>query len=276
MNVVIIGAGVVGRATGKAMEAVDHEVEYFDPPAGLHLSISQLAEAELAMFCVPTPYKNLEAIKEALCTANERCGPDCIFIIKSTVPPNFTDETHSLLMPERRLIFSPEFLTEATAEEDAMHPPRLVLGYPGDPDGPSGVACLQLKELLPRPSKARWSMSTPSRLEEGYFIMRAVEAELLKLWTNTFYAAKVTLANQLFDIADALGVDYGNIRGAIETDPMIAAQHLDVHHKGYRGYAGKCLPKDVNWMITAMEQAGCPSELLVAVQRYNHRLGFKS
>src|SRR6476660_3292362 len=65
------------------------------------------------------------------------------------------------------------------------------------------------------------------------------EAELAKLFTNTWRYMKFAVANQFFMIADQAGVDYGNVLSAIRQDYPRAA---DLPGPGFA--AGPCLFKD--------------------------------
>jgi UDP-N-acetyl-D-mannosaminuronic acid dehydrogenase len=65
------------------------------------------------------------------------------------------------------------------------------------------------------------------------------EAELAKLFTNTWRYMKFAVANQFFMIAHSAGVDYSNILGAIREDYPRAA---DLPGPGFA--AGPCLFKD--------------------------------
>jgi UDP-N-acetyl-D-mannosaminuronic acid dehydrogenase len=65
------------------------------------------------------------------------------------------------------------------------------------------------------------------------------EAELTKLFTNTWRYMKFAVANQFFMIADQAGVDYGNVLRAIREDYPRAA---DLPGPGFA--AGPCLFKD--------------------------------
>jgi UDP-N-acetyl-D-mannosaminuronic acid dehydrogenase len=65
------------------------------------------------------------------------------------------------------------------------------------------------------------------------------EAELAKLFTNTWRYMKFAVANQFFMIADAAGVDYNNVLHAIRHDYPRA---IDLPGPGFA--AGPCLLKD--------------------------------
>jgi UDP-glucose 6-dehydrogenase len=54
---------------------------------------------------------------------------------------------------------------------------------------------------------------------------------------------------------------------------MVGKTHLEIFHKGYRGYGGKCLPKDTRAIIQLAEKHGIDLSLLKAAENYNNPLG---
>lgn len=182
--------------------------------------------------------------------------PRPIVVIRSTAPPGSTALLQSAC-PKLTLCFMPEFLSEDTAEQDFLRPSRLVIGF---------------AEFTQRHRAQEVFDLLPSEHDCPLLIMHSTEAELAKYFANAFYATKVAFANQMFDMADVLGANYERIRQAAEADPMCGPSHLDVHHKGYRGYGGKCLPKDVQALLAAAETAGTPLTTLQAASYYNSAL----
>ena len=263
MKITIFGKGVVGAATGHAFSIrKDHEVEFIDPPKGISGSVN----ADLILICVPTPFSAAYEIgfdTSALTAALNTCpGGSCV-VIKSTVPPG-TTELFQRGYPDLDLFFSPEFLTEKTRYQDAMYPARQIVGYAGPGDGHRAAMAHEL--VLPALPYAPWE-----------WVTLATEAEIVKYFSNAFYAVKVAFANQMYDLCEALkeqGVDYDDVREAAEYDPMIAPCHLDVHHGGYRGFSGKCLPKDLDTLIHTMRRLDVDQDdsLMRAARDYNNQL----
>jgi UDPglucose 6-dehydrogenase len=138
--------------------------------------------------------------------------------------PGTTDRLAEKFSLER-IAFQPEFLSADTALEDFAHQGYAVIGTR------SGTVCGQLARLL-------------SPFANRFMVMEPTEAEILKLAQNSFYALKVTFANEIADLCEQYGVRYEPVRDALYASPFIAGNHLDVGHKGYRGYGGACLPKD--------------------------------
>lgn len=264
-RIVIFGAGVVGRATEKALASYgSHDPLMIDPPCGVNPEVNlRDHDPSIAFVCVPAPFcddgvngAGLSAVRSAL-DKLDRLGKNVIVALKSTVPPG-TSERLACEFKSIRLLFVPEFLTESTAQRDAEDPARNVVGFTRGDEG----AAIRLARLLPRTDRTVQVVTT------------ATEAELLKLWSNGFYAMKVTFANLMHDLARKVSPEHDAdaFRSYVAADPMIANHHLDVFHKGYRGFGGKCLPKDLRMLIHTMRQHAVEHRALDAVLHYNEML----
>ena len=102
--------------------------------------------------------------------------------------------------------------------------------------------------------------------------MPSGEAEMVKYFGNTWFATKVIFANQIYDLCQKLGIDYERIMEASAADKRIGRTHLDVFHKGYRGYGGKCLPKDIKALIQFADGKGVDLKLHKTVEEINNKL----
>lgn len=249
-----IGVGMVGGALSRWFKARGHETFLFD----LHKEVgseNEVNRADVVFVAVPTPFDEAagrfdgSAVESAL----RSLGGSKTVIIKSTVLPGMTDSLQEI-HPEHRLIFSPEFLTESTADHDVSHPMMNILGYTAS----SKDAASEIMRLLARAPFER--------------IMPAAEAEFFKYLRNTFFSTKVIFFNQMYDLCEKLGLDYDAIRECAAADPWVGGQHTTVWHKGYRGYGGKCLPKDTRALMQFSRERGAPPELLETVERVNNAL----
>ena len=156
---------------------------------------------------------------------------DRIFVIKSTFVPGTTDKLQEEF-PQHRIMYNPEFLTEATAWWDFTKPHIQILGIPH-----VGLKLSrEIFSILPDAPVTR--------------VISPKDAEMIKHATNSFYATKVIFFNQLYDACQQLGADYETVRESLINDPRVGDSHSIVMHKGYRGFGtqdvSKCLPKDLD------------------------------
>ncbi len=147
------------------------------------------------------------------------------FIIKSTFVPGTTDKLQAEF-PQHSIVYSPEFLTEATAWEDFTKPQFQILGMPHK----TLELSYEIFALLPDAPVKR--------------IISPLDAEMYKHAQNSYYALKVSWFNQLYDACEEIGADYETLREIMVQNPWIGDSHSRIFHNGYRGYGGKCLSKD--------------------------------
>ncbi|HLF71894.1 MAG TPA: hypothetical protein VI759_07060 [Dehalococcoidia bacterium] len=249
----IIGVGVVGGAVREYLEAEGLEPALYDPGKRLG-SLAEIDTADLIFVCVPTPYVSGSGFdSSALESAFEVLRGEKTVVIKSTVLPGTTERLQAKY-PQHRVLFNPEFLREATALDDFLQPDRQIVGHCGD----DAVLAQRILDLMP---PAPHEAVVPARV-----------AELTKYATNTFLAMKVIFANELHDLCLALGMDYEDVKRGFAADWRIADSHLDVNTGGYRGYAGKCLPKDTMALLDLAEDLGVSMSLLEAAHATNTAL----
>ncbi len=250
----VIGAGMVGGATIRYFESIKSPVVVYDPFKGF-TDKTVLEQADFIFICVPTPYEeasggfSLTYVRDALSITPH----GKIVVIKSTVLPGSTEALQKEY-PEVKILFNPEFLTEESADQDMRFPDRQVIGYTKESYGVSADLML----LLPLAPFGR--------------IMPATEAEMVKYYANTWFSTKVVFANQMYDVCEKMGINYDTVKESAAADKRIGRSHLDIFHKGARGYGGKCLPKDTRAMIQLGERIGAPQDLLKAVEQINNKL----
>jgi UDP-N-acetyl-D-mannosaminuronic acid dehydrogenase len=145
-----------------------------------------------------------------------------LVVLRSTVYPGTTEYVAGHLAARGCRVdvaFCPERIAEGHALEEIGSLPQIV-GADGSAAGDRAAALFE-------------------RL--GVQIIRTTtrEAELAKLFTNTWRYMKFAIANQFFMVAHQAGVDYGNVLEAIRRDYPRAA---DLPGPGFA--AGPCLFKD--------------------------------
>ena len=55
-------------------------------------------------------------------------------------------------------------------------------------------------------------------------------------------------------------------------DKRIGRSHLEIFHKGYRGFGGKCLPKDTQSLVQFADENEVNMSLLKEVENINNNL----
>lgn len=252
----IIGVGMVGGAMRRYFEE-KKGIKPFLYDKGKNLgSPEEVNQADIVFVCVPTPYHrdsekgfDLSYVEEAMNLLKE----PKIVVIKSTVMPGTTQYLQDKY-PQHKVLMNPEFLTEVTADQDMNYPDRQIVGYTEQSFNVAG----DIMQLLPLAPFER--------------ILPSTEAEMVKYFGNTWFSTKVIFANQMYDVCEKLGVDYSRIMEAASADKRIGRTHLEVMHKGYRGYGGKCLPKDIKAFIQLASEKGVDLRLHKMVDAINEDL----
>jgi len=252
-RIAIIGHGVVGGALGAWFASRGQDAQPYDPPKGLD-DDAVLERAEIVFICVPTPYAPVRGFDERYLLDAVRAIPGGkLVVVKSTVRPGTTEHLQREF-PQHRFMFNPEFLREATAVADMMSPDRQIVGV--TPESASDAEMV-LGLLPPAPFTS---------------ICAARDAEMTKYVANSFLATKVSFANEIYDLCGRIGVDYDAVREMVGADLRIGGSHMDVLDAGYRGYGGKCLPKDSKALLDLAESAGMELRVLRATDTVNQTL----
>jgi UDPglucose 6-dehydrogenase len=248
----IIGLGAASDAIEKQLAAQGYTPRTFDPRRGIGTAES-INEADIVFICAPAPYRESTGFdSSALEEAVSLLEGSKVIVIRTTVLPG-TTEAYQFRYTQHCFLFNPAFLTQASAGETPQ-PDRQIIGYTAQ----SRHLAESVLSFLPAAPYTR--------------LMPAREAELAKYMTNAFLAMKVTFANELFDLATALDIDYNTVREAVAADARIGDSHLDVLADGYRGYGGESLPRDTKALLELSERMSVPLRLLRTADRVNDSL----
>jgi len=228
-RVVIAGNGVTGKATSSLFYT--DGVRMFDIDFDRENLSYHLKSSSFVILCLPSPTVNgkqdLSAIDKWLGMIKTD-APSISVIIRSTILPGTTDKLSKLY--GLNIAHVPEFLTESTALEDALNPEFLVVGA---------------RDILLKEKVTQLFINNSMMLTKKVIKCSPTTAELIKYSMNSFFALKVTMANQLWDVAKEVGANYDQVREVLESHKWGSKNGWNVWHNQKRGFGGNCLPKDI-------------------------------
>jgi UDPglucose 6-dehydrogenase len=167
-------------------------------------------------------------------------------VIRSTVPPGTSNRLAKLVEGWGELVYAPEFLREGSAVHDFLNPDRIVVG---SDSASAAVPYVRLFESLQKPV---------------LFTSRS-NAELIKCASNAFLALKISFANEVANLCDAVGATSEDVLRGIGYDRRIGSQFLN---PGI-GFGGPCFEKDVKSIEHIAGEFNVGSELFSATLRVN-------
>jgi UDPglucose 6-dehydrogenase len=280
-RIFVIGSGVVGAATGEGFLKAGHDVTFVDisePRVAelrergwdVHTQIDLSDEQDALIFLtLPTPHEGHRYDLTAFTTGTASVGKALAsssgrhtVIVRSTVPPGTTEGLVKNTLEENSgmianegfgLASNPEFLRAVSAAEDFAHPWMTVIA------GRDPQTVERIRELL-----------SPFGGEMRTFTNPA-EAEFIKCAHNIFNATKISFWNEMWLVAQKLGVDLDPIAATVarSAEGSINPQY------GIRGgapYGGVCLPKDTCGFLGFAQNIDVDMPLLSAVVETNDRL----
>ena len=260
MKIGIIGRGVVGNALYYGLYRRQEIISYDKYKKGFQ-NLKKISECKIIFICVPTPPLNngkinLEFLYDAIISLTKIINnTDTIIVIKSTVIPGTTDILAHLYPMVKHWAFCPEFLNNKTANEDFINADRIIIGTDSEY---ARIALYQIFRL--------GGFDCPI-----HFTSTSI-AEFVKYYSNILGATKVTLANEMYNIAQGLELDYNEIKRLVVTNHYFKDFHLDVPgHDGKTGFGGKCFNKDLSAFIYFVKELRYNPSFLKEIQRSNKK-----
>ncbi|HSX90104.1 MAG TPA: UDP-glucose/GDP-mannose dehydrogenase family protein [Pseudomonas sp.] len=221
--------------------------------------------SELSFIAVGTPSKRngdldlgyMESVCTQIGTALRDKSDRHTVVVRSTVLPGTVKNVVIPLLEAASgkkagidfgVATNPEFLRESTAIKDYDFPAMTVIG---ELDVQSGDLLEQLYSELDAP-----------------IIRKSIEvAEMIKYTCNVWHAAKVTFANEIGNIAKAVGVDGREVMDVVCQDHKL---NLSKYYlKPGFAFGGSCLPKDVRALTYRAAQMDIQHPLLSAIMPSN-------
>jgi len=213
-------------------------------------ALQAVRETELSFVCVGTPsaangsqdltaiLRLAEQIGAALATKREFHT----IVIRSTVQPGTVEEQIEPILERASgkkagvdfgVCFQPEFLREGSSIRDYDHPPYTIVG------GNCEQAVEAVRALF-------------QHLEARFMVTNIRVAEALKMSCNAFHALKITFANEIGRVSQALGIDSHEVMRLVCADTRLNIS--PAYLKPGFAFGGSCLPKDLRALTTIARQ----------------------
>ncbi len=297
MNITVIGSGYVGLVTSACFSEVGNSVISYDSSRekiqilqsglvpiyepGLRELIERnvefgrltftdditlaLANSDVVFLAVGTPQKldgsaDISSVLEAASSVGSTMTKTVVVATKSTVPVGTSERVRATIAAEvaRRslsipfsVVSNPEFLKEGAAITDFLKPDRIVVGCDDD-----------LGRRVMREVYAPFERNRPCLIE-----MDLRSSELTKYVANAMLATRISLMNEMAQIAEFVGADIELVRIGVGSDPRIGPNFL---YAGC-GYGGSCFPKDARALIHFGLENGIPMRMMRAVEEVNEQ-----
>ncbi|HEY4498763.1 MAG TPA: hypothetical protein VJH94_01735 [Candidatus Paceibacterota bacterium] len=224
-----VGQGWIGRNYANDFEKRRFKTVRYGLEEQYKDNKEKIRECDITFIAVPTPTTPKGFDASIVESALPLIGKGKIAVIKSTILPGTTKRFQEKY-PDIVLLYSPEFLSESTAQYDVEHPFSNIVGVPVETKKHRAAAELVLSILPPSPST---------------LISTSTEAEIIKYSHNASGYVQIILFNLIFDLAKELNCDWSVIQRAVELDPMICNRYANPVHKSGRGAGGGCFIKDI-------------------------------
>ena len=298
MDIAVVGAGYVGLVTaaclaslGNRVRCVDVNRERIDTLArgvvpfaepdldglvqtGLETGrlvfdsdIRAVRGAKLAVVSVGTldgagEWTAANVRRAVLSLAGDPQAPRAI-VIRSTLLPG----TAAVLAaeveavdPTVRIAINPEFTREGSAVNDFFLPHRVVIGI-----GPLGVGPDTGANEDPAAALVAALRRMYDPLHAPILVTDLTSAEMIKVASNVFLAAKITFANELARVSVATGADPGAVVEGLGLDQRIGRAFLSPGP----GFGGSCLPSQARALPELARSAGVRTRLMDAIAPSN-------
>lgn len=253
MKISIIGLGVVGKAIKKGFEKLNHECFLLDLEN--KNEFPKTLNSEIIFLTLPTPIKKGTLDKKVIDYYIEKANINNykgIIAIKSTLLPGTTDN-YIKKYKKLKICYVPEFLKERSASSDFIKNHHLL------------IVGTSNKNIFNKIIKCHGSLPKKSSMTT------AINAEFVKLFSNNYNAFRITFANNFYDIVSKTNANYNEILKNYKNLELSSGNYLK-SSKNIRGFAGVCLPKDLESFINFAVSKKINPKIFREIKNYNNKI----
>lgn len=159
---------------------------------------------------------------------------------------------------------NPEFLAEGTAVRDFLFPDRIVLGV--ETDRASKLLQGLYQPIMERGFEWRPNCGAPDEDQRPEMVVtNRNTSEMIKHASNSFLSLKISYANMVARLCDAVGANVDHVTRGMGLDQRIGPQFL----RAGIGFGGFCFPKDLQAFVSMAERNGVQFDILREVEKLN-------
>ena len=266
MRIGIIGNGFVGKATC-LLKCIDITIIVYDINPKLcdplDTTLNTICECDLIFISVPTPMnKDGSCHTNILANTVEKISKiksldELLIVNRCTVPVNTSNNLNCFYMPE--------FLTEKNFKEDFINNPEWIFGVKDKPID------IKFKKMITKMINYAY-VNKKIKFNNIQFVQNK-EAELIKLFRNTFLSNKIAFCNEFYQFCKLNDTNYETVRKIACKDHRIGESHTLVPgHDGKFGFGGTCFPKDTNNLLHQMKAMSMKSFMIKATVERNEQI----
>lgn len=215
------------------------------------------------IIAVPTPSDSegncdISIVMNVIKQISECHTKNTVVIIKSTLCPGTTLKLHNQFK-NIDIILCPEFLTEKNYLDDIYNAKFILFGS-------KDFSMTKFQQLL----KLFRDLYSHNKMIE--IISKSyTECELFKYTLNTFFATKITFFNEIYELCEAMDVDYQELKTLFKLDNRIGDYGITVPGPGneFHGFFLSCLPKEVKAIVKLQEKLELSNELMSCIDKRN-------
>jgi GDP-mannose 6-dehydrogenase len=224
-----------------------------------------VCHSDMSLVCVGTPalpngnqdLSNLLRVSEDLGAALRSKQGHHLIVIRSTVFPGTIDGTIRPIIEKHSgkqagcdfdLCVQPEFLREGSSIKDYDNPPYTVVGTDSE------RAAAMLRAVF-------------GHLPCEFIVTAQRTAEALKYCNNIFHALKITYANEIARVTQAVGVDSRAVLDLVCRDTRLNIS--PAYMKPGFAFGGSCLPKDLKAVLYAAKSRDVTVPMLSGIMPSN-------
>jgi len=248
MNIGVIGLGKLGLPLAavfsekfdvyavdidkRRINQIKNQEKFFEPQLNEYLSrnmsrmtfstdYSILKECDVVFVIVQTPSLpngkfDLQYVESAVLKLHEG-NPYCLCVVSSTI--NIGD-MEKLKRIHERVVYNPEFIRQGSIIDDFKNPKFVLIGSYTQEDGE--MVAKIWRKIHDKP----------------IYIVKPVEAEIIKLSLNVSFTLGITFANMIGELCERFNADSNKVLDVIYQDRR--------NYKAGLGFMGPCFPRDVN------------------------------